>query len=773
MTLVPKPLYEVWTADALVPPETPDAWTFQPHLKCFGLIEGLAPTIDQATLVWDYGDMARTDYDDGEPEQLMAYVEQAELVGKFVRIVVPSKGVDWYGRIRDDGVSDLAQETYGEELYRIFGGSQFFTAYDLKYALARTIICGASSRQVDRNSRPIGYNCGGGDGRSTDAEKKGNRSVSGTASGHPIFIDSTLYAFSFDDDAVDWTAWDEVVHLLAEQCPRDQDDEPAPCKFCISDESKPFLDWYKPIVKVEGRSLLDVLNDVIDLRRGLVWRLEVRVALDDEEIMEAVIHVTSIAPASVPLPDAASLPASTTQVAIDDPNALDLSEPIQYARNNINRWHRVRVRGARRTTTFSAVGAGAVGGLTGYTFPIAIESRINKTWSVDDEEAYWQGVRPTLEPDEQTAYDDLADEEKGEQKQADRNDRFRQKKQFERVYQFFSVDAISAAGLELSPVLQQETGSVVGDVPMERRTMRLLNTTHMLVSYGYQDASDPEQRGDEEYGTELVKPFALMHLPSGAQFIPTTLGEPVDGGELDDSSTDGGWRFMDKLHATTERGWDVSEGDVDSSYERRFRTNFSMKILSGEPGFAMRASHGSAHALCGIADAAEFDAIAPSRHPKEFYWQCQLITAATEWDAYCEAVWPVAVPEESPIEELLIDIGERARYDYLAKGTVYDVDAKGHLLQVEQGGPLRDDRKLCESIARIAYLWYGPERSEATFAFHLIQRPWELGTLITTIGLGDAMRTVNAVVSQISHNLEQGGTRVTCNFPEVDFESFA
>lgn len=772
--LVEPVAYQVYVSDT---PEVfdPDLWNYlittdEKHLIVAELQLGLAPTMTQATLAWNFGDMSRLD-PAGVESEAMDYRKPLDLAGRFVWIHVETDTpLDWVGYIRDEARVNWAEEEYDpggspDPLpRRIFGGDQTYTAYGLEYFLAREQVTGTSSRQADRNRRPHTYNTGCGDGRDLDVAKRANKAPSSEDLSYIApFENTVLPEFDFTTDAVEWAARFVIMHLLLEHGPRDHADALAPLKFLLHDDAHIFLNWYKPTVgELEGRTLWKILDEIIDQRRGLVWWLaceEHTVEFGGDPELVAVIHVTSIATSAVTLPDGALLPAALSIATIDDPNALELLEPVTIFRDGSRRYDRVRVRGARRTTTFSAQGPSVVTTVAAYAYPVlppnGPESSFAPAWSSDDEDDYVVGVRPTLAAPDQAIYDAMTEDEKQIW-----NDRFRQNERFERVFRYYDVTLAA----QMSPVIQQSTGSVTGWIPADGRVVRLQARTPLRVNTDYADATEPTVNGAITAGDEFVKPFVVGYLPTGAGFLPTTLGEMIAGEPP--TSSDGGWRFMHHLSSHKERGFTLGEDSVTDWVGK----NVFLAIASGGAGFILRPGGSMAHALA--------PALPPEFAPSSYGgrgvgWSSMLITASVEWEAYCEGVHPDVAPTAAPIEELLIRIGERARFDYVQLGTVYDLDEHGHVKQVAVAGAIRDDRKLCETVAQLAFQWYGSERAQVTLAMRKTQQPVTVGDLVTAIGTDDAQETVNAIVSQVTHRLEEGGTTIHCNFPELDFADFA
>lgn len=716
--------YTVSTRDSL----SAGDWTVAPHLICRGFTHGVGPTMSQAAFLWRYGALTRGHND--SPDGVFTVVAPLDVLDKFVRIefedAASGKSIDWVGVFKDDGYAEWCDSDAEPS------GDQELVAYGLEYFLDRQPISGRSSREADRGIRPYSYNTGAGAGRDVEWAKRGNK-------------DPGDYAFSFEDDAVEWEAWNIGLHLLAEHGPRNQDDVEKPLPFILHPDAEPFLNWYYPTVAVEGRTLLQVLDELIDRRRGLIWWIQVE---DFAAELSAVIYVSSTATAVLALPNDAELPPAATIVTFDDPGDQVLLEPPQIAYPGSRRYDRVRVRGARRTSTFSALGTVFGDGGASYGCPLQIYSLIEPTWDATDNTDYHAAASGLL-----AEYSGLADDEK-----AARNDRYRQGSQFYRVYRQFSLNMQGASGdASICPIIAQGTGSIVGSLEVTRRSVRLLSKTLLKAGFDYADALNPTPRGNADYGAEFIPPFLLTYVPATTE-TPTTLG---DGG----SNPDGGWRRTQDANTAKEK--------MDGG-EFRLRYSYHPRVAAGEPGF--RIEGGPVNHMLDTSES-NYDGsdplIGPSRHQPECYWGSLLITATAEMDCYCEAVWPAGEITAAPIEELLVQLSDRIRHDWLQKGTVYDLNERGSPVQVQDGGAIQDDRYLCETIARLAHQWYSTERATVTLQFRGAVIPFNVGDLVTTIGTGAAQRTVNATVSQLTHNLEDGETTIHLGFAELDFSQLA
>lgn len=318
---------------------------------------------------------------------------------------------------------------------------------------------------------------------------------------------------------------------------------------------------------------------------------------------------------------------------------------------------------------------------------------------------------------------------------AEANDAYREGNRFERVYQCFQIPpdwngasndggSVPTVSTPACPTVPQGSTSITGVQATAMPGLRLLRTLPIRVGYDYDDATAPTARDPDNIYSEWQRPFAVV-----------------------DDDGEGTWRFT---HTTTENR----------------NSGFHINVLDGTPGIQFHPPQGMPHSLAKNHFDPETDG-ASGTDPIVDYSTIRC-TVCGEWDAYCEAKYPLADGDGDPLQTLYISIGERARFDWLADGTIYDVNG-GTLETVSNGGPLRDDRELCEQMARIAWEWYGVERADVTIQSALTEAPVSVGDLITVIGSGDAAVTVNAVVSQITYQLERGGTTISAGFAELDF----
>lgn len=649
-------------------------WTEQPHIVCETLILGVAPTMTQASLGYHFGTMARED------ETTATYQPPLDLLRKFVRITVPSLSISWVGVVlQQSGAYGPLEDVGGT---RQAYGDQMFSAVGLEWFLMRKTINYSILVDGTRIERAIGYNAGMGTGRGVEYENRANRST-----GH-------IHRFAADKDTATLWRGDYIAGaLLSNYQPEDAGGNDEPCGFTLTNGT--YLEPFTPTIEVEGHSVWQALNDLINPSRGLQWRLEY-----DDALNQAEVIVDSMATAPISIPGGGTLPAASSQVALTDTDATEWRVSINQRGDR--RYDNVVCRGARRRAVF--------------TVSIASEN-LEPSWRSADETAYRAAVGTDPEV----------------------NDAYREGNRFERVYQCFQVPtdwngasndggSVPTISTPACPTVPQGSTSIVGVEPISMPGLRLLRTLPIRVGYDYDDATAPTARDPDNIYSEWQRPFAV----------------------IDDDGA-GAWRFT---HAT---------GKTNDDGEKR--SGFSFSVLDGTPGIQFSPPQGMPHTLALNHFDPDVDG-ASEQTPLVDYATIRC-TVCGEWDAFCEAKYPLADGDSDPLQTLYISIGERARFDWLAAGTVYDIN-NGALETVSNGGPLRDDRELCEQVARIAYEWYGVEREDVQIQSALTEAPVQVGELITVIGNGAAAVTVNAVVSQITYSLERGGTLISAGFAELD-----
>ena len=692
------------------------------------LVRGVAPTLDQAQFRYHFGTI-------GDATQgTFGYRSRLDYQGKFIRIYSThwsqSHASSWIGYIVSQEHSRQPENAAGD----VSGGDQQFTAVGLEWFLTRAMIDSSVVYPSTKIWRHLGFNTGWGDGRDLTYANRGNK-------------DSRGLAFAADEDNREaWTAYDIVKYLLKNHGTTDRTGAASPVRFYLHENAKKYLDWFEPTVQAAGNSVYQVLNEIISPARGLVWWVDWMdgTAADDIEDTAAddakfypLINVTSSVPANVELPAAKTLYGADWQATLDDLPAgitFDADPAIRsvLVRQDESRLaDQVIVRGAARRAVFTVSPAAG---------------NLEAGWLASEETAYIAAA--ASEPD----YPADATQRKV------RNDRFREAQRFERVYQVFQIpttwDGEVDTDVFACPLFNQGSSTVQGAEAAALPGLRLVRTLPIITGYDYTVATSPTVRDPVGVQGEWQRPFVV-----------------VDTGESTHE-----WRFAHAVNTT----------DEDTGGERL--TSYHMNILAGSPAFQLMPSGGMPHAIAK--NHYDPNTAAPSNFAPEIDWETMRATVCAEWDAYCEARWPVStgsLPADKPLSRVYVNLGDRARFDWLAAGTIYDVQ-DGELQTVTTAGAIRDDRTLCEQVAKIAHAWYATERGMVQVEYAgLGLRAWRyqwipaanargarygmpihLGDLIDKVGKDD-QDTVHATVSQIAYDFLGGNMTIVAGYADIDF----
>ena len=682
-----------------------DEWTLTESLIPLQLTRKLGGELDTAKLLFRSGsimDVETTQFQQVQPISLF----YNDLFGYWIRIErTTAPTLDWVGGILTETLTQMGAKDTGAGL-AIQGADQTFHAVGLEWLLDRRQITTSvhySDPNEYRTQRPLGFNLGMGNGRDISIKERGNKDTRLGASGVPSFASSAAYSEL-------WNAGQMVDHLIEFHSPSDVSYVSSDPQFAYNNipfiDYSDLLEWYYPMVPIEGRSTLAVLNDIINPRRGLVWWLEYQHDANPSAATMALVVNTAL-PAAVGLPGGSTIPAPIFQTAAIDTDTDPAVKSLTVGRDGSNRYDRVRCRGARRVSVFTVSPA---------------DGNLVEGWNT----SVYEGEYRTA--------DSLVDSEAA--------DRFRRAEKYANVYSRFlldsnwdgqSSDGSGTGSFEFAcPDMPQGSNSILGTETFTIPGLRLLRTLPMRQGYDYADATSPIQNDSANFPAEFMQPFAIIKHDDN--YLPLDRA----AGQLDEGT----------------------------SGSKRLKTSYTLRMLKDAAGIEVIPNGSMPHALAKN----HFDtgSPAPSKHKVEVDYADMRVTVAAEWDSYCEGYHPNANPTAAPLQELLIPIGERARLDYLAEGTVYDIQ-NTTVKTVSTGGPLRDDRELCRQIAQVAYEWYSVPRRSLSISYHVMVVPASLGDFVFNIGTGATLRPLNANVTQIVYDFEAGNTTIAAGFAELDF----
>lgn len=697
-TAIEPPAVVVATADSLA---ADAVWTNHPNVFCDQLAIDCNGT-DTVTLSYQFGDQVR--HFDGTEGPF----EPLDFSDKYVRLTIATNPVTiWYGLFVSDEIDRLtARDNNGT--MRLAGRSQRLVCQGLEYLLDRVEVTSAVTFPDKRIQRPFTFNGGSNSPFNTGEDRRGNRQIALDPDGVPVFEKGLSHA-------TEWTAADMVDYLLAHHPPRDNADAVAPLPWKLSATDRVILEGSRPEVATAGRTVREVLNSIIDPRRGYCWWLEYEIEPLPTPTAQITLRVASLASSAISLTDGVSLPANVNKLSIDADG--DTTAAVTLKRYSQRRYHRVCYRGARMTSTFTAgrQDATLVEGFTAAT-----------------EAAYKAGDSAATD----YAALSIADKIK-------RNDAARRNPKVESAYaeyrlpadwDLLSGDGATATKSEAFPVLSP-TGSVLGSLDVVVNGLRPLRRTRLRKGWDY-------ATGTPSGDTTGDAPDAYLSIFAVVQ---TDVGPPESVQRVDRLS-------------------DAPRGGPYTSYD--------LYPADKTPGVRLRSRRGLPHTLAK----GRFDDAEPSAVETEISPDTLRVTMTVESDAYSEGVWPDTTPAGVPVEELVIKAGDEYRLDFLAASTVVAIE-EGYPVTRQNALVLRDDRQRLRDLARLAYEWYQQPRSELTLSLNGVRQVADatnrlgLGTMVTTLGEGATQADINGVVASIAYDFVGRQTTIRTFGEQFDIRS--
>ena len=737
------------------------------------------PEIDQAQLSYTYGDIVRED------QRTVEYYPPLNLAGAFVKIQIDdtvfaddfssSSGtatenlpITWYGRIEHNektsaGSRDILNTGSSSSIGSSSSasspharGTQHFTAFGLLRLLEQEIIdtsyvdltgsTSASSSSTNLytvyTGLPFNSDPGG------QFVRRGNRSAAK--------INGT-YVYSWEPRGFDtWSAYNAVEYLLAHQVPLKNGGSQA--NVWRLDADIDCLDWYDIDVKTNGRTVKSVLDELIPRQRGIGYYVDF-----DNTNDQIVLHAFTFTNVDITLPSGKVLKANPNQRSLDFETALDVIDAT-VTDTMLSSYHRIIVRGDKRTTTFTA----SLEELGPY-----YTEAFCPAWSSDDESEYI--LAASSAPD----YSSLTTI----QKQA-RNAIYRSSPRLEEVFRKFKLNQNTDANRWLGTsydILGVGTHryAIRGDQKVEPYSsiddsgnygtsdyvpsLRLMRSLPLYENYDYSDT----KLSTFSYGTA----FSANKHPS---FIPPFVFAKTSKITTSSSSASPTYRYemLDRLH----RSW-ASAGDRTWSAR--------LTINDTEPGFEINAS--VPHFLAGVSTvgwAVMADHENQSINKGIPYTDCY-VTVCVELNEQVQWEEVLAEPVGNAPEQVLIIPIHGARFDYVVPYTVVDIK-DGIPVQTTSGGFAKNDMTRLKSIAKAASQWYSQERQTLDLAFRQVRAMFKLGWLITDIGQrydrktgfgvssSAGLTSINTPITGITYTLgngnEAGHTRLETGFVNLDFD---
>ncbi len=670
-----------------------DDWTAVPYLRCVQATSKTNPDISEAVLVYEFGTALRPGH------EVWTQYSALVIAGNYVRIQIAGLG-NWYGTIVDV-TTDLTEAP----------GVQHFTCYGLEWLLTKVALTQSKLVNPDDNSintlnRALPFNM--------PRESMGPRS---TLDGN-MDPDSPLFTSNFYT-ALRWTALDIVNYLFAYFSPRDKDGtEHVP--FELDEESQTeSLFWASPPLDPHGRTIKEIVDQLIDPKRALGYRVKVDEGRDGSG--KVLLQVFTHAATKIIL-QSSSLPANAEQTTI----ALDGDSDVEHfsiRATTAATVDQVVARGARRGSVFTI----------GYQ-----DGTLLGDWGSAQEEAYEAAASGAAD------YAGLSTEEKRA-----RNNDYRAHDAFERVFSWFTIPASwdfevgdgtgTSTTAPAFPAVIAHGPASSSSMTIWRPGLRLESFVPLLSDHDYSgdnvSAGTVENSGPDNSAAEFLAPFALLKI----------------------RETPDHYQYVDQIAVAEEAG-DLDRGQAWSA---------NLRVRQDDAGLILEVVGGHQHYLAK-ADFAEL----PDEEFDEGQYLSFTTMIATVYalaDEYADAVYPAdADVVAGDIKRTLeIDVPD-AFLDWIPENTVVGLD-DGQLQTVTTGGWLRDDRDRLQDIARTAWEWYGDNRQTIRVQLKRLDNTVHIGQLITT---ADGA-TVNTVVTAVEYDFENATTVIETHYANLDFPLLA
>ena len=708
---------------------TDSEWTEEEGLFADSVVFSCAPDISKAVLYWRYGRVqgyGENEFHDREKKNLADYYVKISIERPDDDEGEEQGNLDWYGIVVSDvrelegaiqiPSEDILDDPDGTQLA---AGKQHITCLGLEYLLTRKVI--DTSHIVSEGDgayvtikRAIGFNLGSGHDNSSIFWP--NKSTSAV---YPGFYHKL-------DGADTWTSLDIIRYLVALHSPRNEIGDLV-LQWDVDENSNlEHLEWHKPMLRVHGHTLFDVLNMLIDRRRLSSWKVVVDVHVEegfafDTETLTPKIHVFTFNPETIQLPDDKTIEAAFSQSYWNfDSNKL-VRQPV-IETEAFTEYFQVTARGERAGACLTLASA---------------ESTLEKDWDSTLQTTYNTGA---VGSSGYAAADEFT-------KQS-RNRAYRETDKFKRVYRYFRIPPGWGGFVnnQVSPAFAYNAFYSPTTLITERfwhPGLRFENFIPLKTDITYGDTIAAEDMtattGDTlaKSKKEWRRPFAVIN--TGTRY------EYVDRLSKGDDA--------DLLTVTTNgRHWSCS-----------------LRMADDAPAIIVDVNGPPQH-LIALDEFSAADAADTADWVAELRWQTIYATVFLQADHYAEQTWPdVPAHTTDDVSKVLIINVPNMRLDYVVPSTVIGLNNDGTLLQTANGGFIHNDLAKLKQVARVAYEWYSIPRKSFTATEHSFD-VIEVGTLITTIGDGDTEEEVNSVVTQLALNMRAGTHTITTQFGELDFQ---
>lgn len=666
------------------------AWSQVADAWCVEAVWSAAPTLPTATIVFQYGEIA-------QPES-QSFVTFDKLLGMgrvyvLVEFDCESDGMGGYNVRRWVGVLDVATDDQDGATFAAGeptgSGEQTFTAYGLEKLLADKYVDGSIIGSGDRISRPVTFNARG-------------RANMTTA---PV---GSAYAFSDDPESVwFWDTYNICLYLLEHQTPRDAAGvESVPFKFDALQIPNPLPTFDAPVVYQEGRTVYDLLCELIPAERLYSW------FIDADILDNANVRVFTLTPDTIQAPlgsEQSDVPANAD--VIDVIIERDQSAASTVKISTAEQFDRVTFRGERRRIVFSVSYA---------------DGTLSDNWDSDLTLEYNAGGSDAGNYPSDTL---------GKRK---RDTEARNRERLRNVFASFAIvngwDGRAGNGEgdtgETSAAIVDERDPAGDPLPYYPLDLTIEPTLPLFEGVDYSGDAIENETVDESEAKAERPLLVVWKLPPES---------------ADDYSEGRRWQNIETIGRSAELP-DINDQGLEwSANVSAIPDDRALRIdVTGKPQHVI----------------ASFDFV-PLDHdlpmPAPCTYREMIATISIRDDYYCEASWPAVATAPAGrdlVRELLLDAGAGYRLDYVTPQTVVDVDGYGELVR-SNGGFVHDDRGRLLGFARVAHARYSQDRRTLSFETDQLTTLLAIGQLIDRLntkaaaGDADAFYRIRSVITEI------------------------
>lgn len=640
-----------------------DDWSELSHAHCVECSWPLAPSMPTAIVSVLYGE--QFEGNTGVFARLLKSFA-IDRFGQYIKIEFDvefdSESNTWkkttfYGVISDADDRHAAAFTHGD--FEVASGEVVFSCFGLEKILADTAIVTsfiAEPESATGHGHEIGHalSFNGVPGRKGPQP---NKSAIDRSDAH-LFENNP-------DNAEDWSSFDILNYLLRHMGPRDNlGNMPFKVDVIAPDGVPP--KWDKPVIKQEGHTLYSLINQVVDRRRMMVWRLVV----DESETPHAVnveIQTINQFPIDPGIPESLPIPANSSPINIRAD--LDQLTNIAIRHSGLPLYDQVIVRGAR----MRSVG----------TFSYEDES-LTDGWTGSQKSEYdggWTGGGTRKE-------------------QTRRDEELRGDPRFKNVYALFKIPATwdfkvgdGAGGAKNPMFTHPDLGGTEEQYYAElfvEQTMPLLNG----IDYGGDKISDGTIHYPDNFDKQELAPLVFFRRP--------------DKGKSDAKYT---WVKAEDMgnKADVERTNHGKQNERISVRVSVPQNQWGVYIKCSGPQHSIAAGTFTKKTTDPFSGSFTFKDNAPTQDGST---SGMVVTLSLRDHRYAEARIPKTEPAgQDKIRHKVIYAGEEYTRDYVAPGTVLGISAStGQLIRSTGGyipkvGP-DDHVSQLEAIALMASSWY-------------------------------------------------------------------